>query len=168
MDPFSRMIKNKNDQVALFKKKAGPHVNVQHVRPDGIAASNHKTRQLLVNPNPHFKTTEAKVKFIDSRPVILSDSFAVKALYDLGATSCSIKQSVLDRMEAISPLPRIPYSYKIAGFIPDASQMRSEIAYVSLKKPVLINENKKKALFGNKTFDQHFGANSKKHFAYIL
>ena len=114
------MNKDKDDPVLLLKKRAGPHVNVQHVRPDGIAASNHRTRQLLVNPNPQFKTTETKVKFIDSRPyvtVTLSDSFEAKALYDLGATSCSIKQSVLDRMEAISPVPRIPYCYKIAGFI---------------------------------------------------
>ena len=61
----------------------------------------------------------------------LSDSFQVKALYDLGASSCTIKKSILNKMEAISPVPRIPYSHRIAGFIPNAETCGTEVAYVS-------------------------------------
>ena len=64
---------------------------------------------------------------------MLSNTFNVDALYDLGASSCSIKRSVLHRMDAISPVPRVPYKFTIEGFVPGAIKKGDEVAMVTFK-----------------------------------
>ena len=134
LDPFFKNARAEDKGVSQFKKNLMPNIGVHCVRPDGPAATNKDTRQLIVSKINTVKMSEAKVKFIDSRPylnVTLCDSFQIKALYDLGASSCTIRRAVLNRMEAISPVPRIPYGHRIAGFIANAETSSNEVAYVS-------------------------------------
>ena len=129
--------KPQNSGICQFKQTISPRVAVQRVKPDGIASSNHRTRQLLVSdvnntPGPR----DARIKFIDSRAylkVTLAGDIQIKALYDSGASSCSIKKSLLAKLDAISPVARFPYKYRIAGFIPGIASQGTEVVLLDFQ-----------------------------------
>ena len=70
IDPYFKNIRTEEKGVSQFKRNLMPNINVHCVRPDGPAATNKDTRQLIVSPLNKVKMTEAKVKFIDSRPYL--------------------------------------------------------------------------------------------------
>jgi hypothetical protein len=110
---------------------------------------------LKMHPGLNMNDSTVKVKFIESRPYIpvkLGGSpTEIMALYDLGASSCSIKKSLLNEIEAFQPVSRVPYPFTVSGFMPDMKTIGSEVALVDLrigpsgytleKIPMIILEN---------------------------
>ena len=102
-------------------------------KPDGVISHNPRKKRILVEKLDMSKT---ECKLIDDRPYLpirLAGGLEIMALVDTGASSTSIRPSLVEKLEKITPVARVKKDYEITGVVPGATTSGDEYALISFK-----------------------------------
>ena len=110
-----------------------PRKGIKNLTPPGSVSRTVKSRKFKKEP---IKISEARVDLIDERPhiqITLPDNVPRMALFDTGATSCSISREVLKQVEKYVPIPRASNNgdFTLQGVIPGATIPITDIVYMT-------------------------------------
>jgi hypothetical protein len=111
-----------------------PTKGIKDLTPPGSVGRRIKSRKFKIE---RIRISEARVDLIDDRPhiqITLPDNIPRMALFDTGASSCSISREVLRQVEKVVPVARAEtnHNFTLQGVIPGITIPVTEIVYLPI------------------------------------